>query len=88
MTDFTVMWQQFAKHIADSVYASVNTKQMVGTDDETGYLLMFFNAKHHNGKSTMITSETDRHKLKTLLKVALKELDGPKARLIEPETMQ
>jgi hypothetical protein len=57
-------------------------------DDETGYLLMFFNAKNHNGKSTMITSETDVHKIKALLKVALKEVDGPKAKIVEPETMQ
>jgi hypothetical protein len=82
------MWLQVARQIADNVYATVNTKEMVGTNDETGYLLMFFNAKHHDGKATVVTSETDVAKLKKLLINTLNEIDGPRAFVIEPETMQ
>jgi hypothetical protein len=78
------MWQQLATQIAHQVQCAVNTPQMFGTKDETGYVLMFFNADHHEGKSTLVSSETDKAQLKKLLKFALEQLDGPKATIIEP----
>jgi hypothetical protein len=78
------MWKQLAHHIGEEVHNTVNTPAMMGTDDETGYVLMFFNARNHQGKSTLISSETNRVQLKRLLKHALQQLDGPKASIIEP----
>lgn len=76
-------WQQVAIEIGNGVYSSVNTKEMVGTDDETGYVLMFFNVKNHNGKSTLVSSAATRAELKKLLKNALREIDGPKIKIVE-----
>jgi hypothetical protein len=51
MTDAIMeKWQQIAIEIGDSVFRTVNTAETVGSDDETGYVLMFFNTKHHQGK--------------------------------------
>jgi hypothetical protein len=57
-------WKQIAYHIGEEVRAKVNTPEMLGTDDETGYVLMFFNTRNHQGKSTLVSSETDRVQLK------------------------
>jgi hypothetical protein len=76
MTDRTMeKWKQLAIHIGEEVYRGVNTANYVGTDDETGYLLMFFNAKNHHGKSTLVSSEVDRAGLKRLLKEVLRNID-------------
>jgi hypothetical protein len=88
MKDVNAMWQQVVRQIADSVYATVNTEETVGTNYETGYVLMFFNAKNHDGKSTLVTSETDINKLKKLFKAALKEAGGAKGQFFDQETMQ
>jgi hypothetical protein len=78
------MWKQLAHHIGEEVRNAVNTPEMIGTDDETGYVLMFFNTRNHQGRSTLISSEMDRVQLKRLLKYALQHLDGPKVSIIEP----
>lgn len=78
-------WYGVALEIGDSVYRTVNTPEMVGGDDETGYILMFFNKKKHQGKSTLVSSSVDRAGLKKLLKGAIRELDGPRTRIIEPD---
>jgi hypothetical protein len=81
-------WEQIAIEIGDSVRNLVNTRDMIGTNDETGYVLMFFNTKNHAGKSTLVSSITDRTQLKKLLKTALRGLDSPKAKIVEPPTKQ
>jgi hypothetical protein len=78
------MWQQLAVQIGHEVRCRVNSPETIGTKDETGYVLMFFNADHHHGKSTLVSSETDRVQLKRLLKYALRHLDGPKTSVVEP----
>jgi hypothetical protein len=78
------MWQQVAVQIGHQVRSAVNAPQMIGTKDETGYVLMFFNADHHEGKSTLVSSETDKAQLRKLLKFALGQLDGLKATIVEP----
>ena len=75
-------------HVGDQVRSAVNTPAQIGTEDETGYILMFFNRERHEGKSTFISSETDRTSLKRLLQFAIDALDGPKASIIEPPTRQ
>jgi hypothetical protein len=76
MSDHTMeRWKHLAIALGDDIYQAVNTKEYVGTEDETGYLLMFFNKKNHNGKATMVSSHTDRSGLKKLLKEALRNLD-------------
>ncbi len=77
-------WQQMAVEIGHCIRSLVNTPSMIGTDDETGYVLMFFNVAHHEGKSTLVSSATDLKELKLLLETALRGLDSPKARIIEP----
>jgi hypothetical protein len=77
-------WEQVAIEIGDSVYRAVNTPETVGTDDETGYLLMFFNRKNHRGQSTMV-STVSRAETKKLLKTAILNLYGPKAKIVEPQ---
>ena len=59
MEHFNEKWQQLAIELGNSIYEQVNLPYMVGTDDETGYILMFFNVKNHNGKSTLISSAAD-----------------------------
>jgi hypothetical protein len=75
-------WQQIAIEIGHGVFSTINTPSTVGGDDETGYVLMFFNAKNHDGKSTLVSSVTNRADLKKLLKRALREIDGPKSKLV------
>jgi hypothetical protein len=42
MTDAIMeKWQQLAIVIGDSVFRTVNIPETVGSDDETGYVLMF-----------------------------------------------
>lgn len=77
-------WQQIAIELGDSIYHRVNAPEYVGGDDETGYILMFFNEKNHKGKSTMVSSTVNRAGLKKLLKTALREIDGPRTRIVEP----
>jgi hypothetical protein len=85
MTDAIMeKWQQLAIVIGDSVFRTVNIPETVGSDDETGYVLMFFNTKNHQGKSTLISSAVNRADLKKLLKFALREIDGPKTTIVEP----
>ena len=81
-----LMWQQVAIQIGHNIRSTVNTPEMIGTDDETGYILMFFNVASHDGKSTLISSETDLKQLKKLLKTALRKLN--RAVTIEPPTEQ
>lgn len=83
MSDIMRQWQQVAIALGDSIYRSVNSPDMVGTDDETGYVLMFFNVKKHGGKSTLVSTATNKSDLKKLLKSALDELDGPKPTIVE-----
>lgn len=78
-------WQMVSLQIGDNVYRTVNTPEMVGGDDETGYILMFFNTKNHQGKSTLVSSSVDRAGLKKLLEGAIRELDGPKTKIIGPD---
>jgi hypothetical protein len=77
-------WKQIAIEIGHEVHSLVNLPNTIGTDDETGYILMFFNARNHNGKSTMISSTTDKVGLKKLLLRAMRELDGPKSSVVFP----
>ena len=77
-------WKQVALEIGNDVFQRVNTSETVGTDDETGYLLMFFNQKDHGGYSTML-STANRAATKKLLKTVIRELDGPKSTIVEPD---
>ena len=79
----SAQWQQIAIELGDKIYRTVNTPEYVGTDDETGYLLMFFNQKNHKGQSTII-STADRAATKKLLKKAMREIDGPKTTTVYP----
>ena len=78
------MWEQVAVHIGEQVRAVVNTPETIGSDHETGYVLMFFNMKHHNGKATVISSAPTKADLKKILKYTLRHIDGPKGKIIEP----
>jgi hypothetical protein len=84
MTTTDEQWQQVAIEIGDCVYRTVNTAETVGTDDETGYILMFFNAKKHEGKSTLVSSSIDRATIKKLLKMALRQLAGRYVKIVGP----
>jgi hypothetical protein len=77
MTDDRTMekWRQLAVHIGDNVHSMVNLPEYVGTKDETGYVLIFFNAMDPGGKSTLVSSCIDRPRLKKLLKAALTNLN-------------
>jgi len=75
-------WQQIAIEIGDSVFRLVNTAETVGGEDETGYVLLFFNTQGHEGKSTLVSSATNRADVKKLLKGALREIDGPKTKIV------
>jgi hypothetical protein len=75
-------WQETAIEIGHRVRSMVNTPEMIDTDDETGYVLMFFSARNHNGKSTLVSSTTDVATLRKLLKTALQGLN--KATIVEP----
>ena len=68
-------WQSLAIAIGDSVFKVVNSSATVGTDDETGYILMFFNKVRHNGRSTIVSSATDKADIKKLLKEELRTID-------------
>jgi len=81
-------WQQLAIELGDRIYQTMNTAKMVGTKDETGYCLMFFNAANHRGRSTLVSSTTDRAELKRLLQFAIDNLDGPKTKIVPPGTRQ
>lgn len=81
------MWQQYAIDIGEHVYGSVNTKDTIGTEHETGYLLMFFWATRHEGKSTLVSSMTDKKQVRQLLEAALNRLDDT-GTIIEPPKMQ
>ena len=86
MTDNTISekWKQLAIEIGQQIRATVNTAEMIGTSNETGYVLMFFNAQGHKGKSTLVSSCTDKSELKKLLEFALRSIDGPKSSIVEP----
>ena len=74
-------WQQLAIDIGETVYRLVNIPSFVGTDDETGYVLMFFNVKNHDGKSTLISSTVDKAELTKLLERAICELNGSSCKI-------
>ena len=42
MEHFNEKWQQLASELGNSIYEKVYLPYMIGTDDETGYILMFF----------------------------------------------
>lgn len=77
------VWQQIAVDIGHKVRSMVNTPDTIGGDDETGYVLMFFNAKHHDGKSTIVSSAASPAELKQLLRYALSQIDQG-AVIVEP----
>jgi hypothetical protein len=81
-------WQQIAIEIGHQVRAIVNGSNTIGTEDETGYVLMFFNAQNHEGRSTIVSSCTDVSDLKKLFNYALSKIDGPKAKIVKRETEQ
>jgi hypothetical protein len=83
--EISARWQQVSIEIGHQIRCMVNTPAMIGGKDETGYVLMFFNVKNHNGKSTLVSSATDKNELRKLLQCALDNLNSPKAQLIEPE---
>lgn len=76
-------WQQLAIQILHDVHNLVNAGEF-----HTGIVLMFFSAENHGGKSTIVSSATDRAELKKLLKTALREIDGPRTTLVEQGRMQ
>jgi hypothetical protein len=87
MSDHTAAaWKQIAIHLLHEIAAKVNTPATVGTDDETGVILMFCNAKHHDGKATVISTLTDRDAIKKILKHTLREFR--RAELVEPTGLQ
>jgi hypothetical protein len=79
-------WQQVAIQLLHEVAAKVNTPAMMGTDDETGVILMFCNARHSEGKATVISTLTDRDELKKILKHTLREFR--RAEVVEPTREQ
>lgn len=77
--DWKAAWRDYAMIIGDGVYASVNTEETLGTDKETGYILMFFNVKNHNGRSTLLGHpDIPLSELKQLLRAALNGVDKAK----------
>jgi len=76
-------WKQIAVEIGHSILNMVNSPEDIGTKNETGYALMFFNAQNHRGKSTFVSSETNPDALKQLLKTVLENLE--KAEHISPQ---
>lgn len=71
-TDWKAKWQNYAMKVGDEVYAAVNREEWQGTDKETGYILLFFNVKKHNGRTTMLAyPEIPLPELKQLLRTAL-----------------
>lgn len=80
-------WKQIAVEIGHRVQGAVNTAATFGTRDETGYILMFFNAQTHSDKSTLVSSCTDKEELKRLLEAAISGLDdGSKVTVSGPST--
>jgi len=79
-------WKQLAIHLLHEVAGKVNTPAMAGTDDETGVILMFCNARHHEGKATVISTLTDTDAIKKILKHTLREFR--RAQVVEPTTPQ
>ena len=78
-------WHQIAVEIGNDIFRLVNSDETVGTDDETGYILMFFNARNHDGKATLVASEISKPELKKILKTTLRALDdGKKTRIVPP----
>lgn len=69
------MWQQVAIQIGDDIFRMINTADTVGTEHESGYILMFFNTHNHQGRATMVSSTTNKAELKHLLKVAMRSID-------------
>lgn len=77
-------WQFLAMELLHQVYSQVNTREMIGTDEETGVGLMFFNVKKHDGKSTFLCTEADVPAIKKLLKTAYRGMGGPKTKIVPP----
>ena len=71
-------WQQIALELGNSVHRAVNTADMIGTDNETGYALLFFNAKNHNGKATLISSASNPGEIEKILKYTLRHINERK----------
>lgn len=88
MTDeqIAAMWQQQAMELLARVRSAVNLPSWIGTDDETGVVLMFFNTRNHRGKSTLVATETSARDLRLLLRTAAVKLS--QARIVEPEKPQ
>ncbi len=81
-------WKMYAIEIGNRIYMTVNSPDMIGTDAETGYAVIFFNTRNHNGRSTLVSSMTDSDQLRKILTATLEKLDGPLASIIEPMTEQ
>lgn len=68
-------WKSLAIQFVHELYCRVNTPEMVGTDNETACLVMFCNAKHHDGKSTFVSEGIlDRAEIRKILRGTLREL--------------
>jgi hypothetical protein len=73
-------WKSVAIEIHNRVVNLVNMPEHMGTEDETGVVLMFFNARNHQGQSTMVTSDIkDRASIKLILKNALRRVASAEA---------
>lgn len=82
-------WEHIAHALLQQVYGAVNLPEFIGTGDETGCLILFFNADHHEGKSTLVSTENDRSGIEKLLRGALHAIKrGKGVKVIEPEKAQ
>jgi hypothetical protein len=84
MTDEQIKarWQQLAIEIGEQIRRTLNTSDMIGGDHETGYLLMFFNLRHHDGRATIVSNALGKEDVKKLLEYTLSQME--KAIVIEP----
>jgi hypothetical protein len=79
-------WKHLAVHLLHEVAAKVNSSSTIGTDHKTGVILMFCNARNHQGKATVISTLTDKDAIKKILKHTLREFR--RAELVEPTRPQ
>jgi hypothetical protein len=88
MTDEQVnaAWLHTAMFLLEQVRAAVNLPAFIGTDEETGVAVLFFNTKNHRGKSTLVSTETSAHELRLLLRTAAAGVN--QAHIVEPEKPQ
>jgi FixJ family two-component response regulator len=76
-------WKQVALEIGEQVRNWVNSPAMIGGDQETGYILMFFNMRHHDGHATLVSSAESAEDVEKILRTTLGDIKG-KIEIVDP----